>query len=296
MAQLRELKGRIKAVGNIKRITNTMQMIATAKFQAASRRAIESKPYTRKVNEFMRELASAASEGQVDHPLLTGPEQPTRRELLLIITSNRGLCGAYNANILRTVDKHLKSHPDVTFDIQVVGKKGMAWCRFNSIALDRQLSHFADEPTYDQVEAVADEFMQRFEARRYDAVRVVYMQFISNARQTPTVMTLLPLAQPGPEDPSDGADEAPAGSFYEFSPDPATLLAELVPLAVKATLFQVFNDAVVSEHVARMVAMKGATDNADQMNRTLTRTYNRARQAQITTELNEIVSGAAALE
>jgi len=292
MAQLRELKGRIKAVANIKRITNTMQMIATAKFQAASKRAIESKPYTRQVNELMRELASAASGGQVDHPLLTGPDQPTGRELLLILTSNRGLCGAYNANVLRTVNKHLKDHRDVTFDIQVVGKKGMAWCRFNGIALDQQLSHFADEPEYEQVEQLAEEYMQRFESRRYDAVRVVYMQFISNSRQTPTVMTLLPLAQPETE----GASEGEAGAFYEFSPDPATLLAELVPLAVKATLFQVFNDAVVSEHVARMVAMKGATDNADQMSRTLTRTYNRARQAQITTELNEIVSGAAALE
>ncbi len=293
MAQLRELKGRIKAVGNIKRITKTMQMIATAKFQASSKRAIETKPYTRKVNDLMAELASAAASGQVDHPLLSPPDHPTGRRLLLVVTSNRGLCGAYNANLLRTLDQHLKANTDVTFDVQVVGKKGLAWCRFNGVALDQALTRFTDDPDYDQVDELASEYMARYEAGRYDAVSVLYMQFVSNSRQAPTVEQLLPLQPPSPE---EGGTDEQAGAFYEFSPDPQTLMAELVPLAVKSTLFQAFNDAAVSEHVARMVAMKSATDNAEQMGKDLTRTFNRARQAQITTELTEIVSGAAALE
>ncbi len=292
MAQLRELKGRIKAVGNIKRITKTMQMIATAKFQASAKRAIETKPYTRKINELMGELASVASSGQVDHPLLSAPDQPTGRELLLVITSNRGLCGAYNANILRTLDQHLKQHTQTAYDVQVVGKKGLAWCRFNGVVVEKALSDFPDEPDFDKVEALANDFMERYETRRYDAVRLVYMQFITNSRQAPTVQTLLPLTRPESEDPQAGD----AGAFYEFSPDPQTLLSELVPMAVRSTLFQAFNDASVSEHVGRMVAMKSATDNAEQMGKNLTRTFNRARQAQITTELTEIVSGAAALE
>lgn len=295
MAQLRELKGRIKAVGNIKRITKTMQMIATAKFQAASRRATQTKPYTQKVSEMVGELARAAgTDGQIEHPLLQTPDPATGRELLLIITSNRGLCGAYNANVLRTAAALLKQHSDTTFDLQIVGKKGLAFLRFNEYQIEQAHTDIGDEPTYAQVEALAREYIARFTAGRYDAVRVAYMQFISNARQMPQVMTLLPMTPPqADEQDSDGSR---GEVMYEFSPEPAEILAELLPVTLKTQLFQAFNDAVVSEQVARMVAMKAATDNADQMGRNLRRQFNRARQAQITTELTEIVGGAAALE
>jgi len=295
MAQLRELKGRIKATANIKRITNTMQMIATAKFQASVRRATETKPYTQKVAELVGELAAAAKaagddEGGIDHPLLRTPDKPTHRELVLILTSNRGLCGAYNANVLRAADQYIKSDPSKTIDVQVVGKKGIAFARFNGYTLDATHTHFDDKPAYDDVEALASDYMQRFTEGKYDAVKVIYMQFISNARQAPNVLTLLPLQPPQADESADGPT-----AWYEFSPDPRTLLAELLPQTVKSQLFQAFNDAVVSEQVMRMVAMKAATDNADQMGKNLRRQFNRARQAQITTELTEIVSGAAAL-
>jgi F-type H+-transporting ATPase subunit gamma len=292
MAQLRELKGRIKAVGNIKRITKTMQMIATAKFQASVRRATETKPYTDKVAQLVGELAAAAGTSGLDHPLLRTPDPKTGRELLLVITSNRGLCGAYNANVLRQANSWLRTNPDTTFDIHVVGKKGIGFFRFAGHTVARSYTDFGDAPSYDHVDGLASEFMKQFEQGQYDAVRVCYMKFITNSRQEPMVEQLLPLEKPEAAGDAAEADTA----VYDFSPEPAELLAELLPITVKTRLFQAFNDAVVSEQVARMVAMKAATDNADEMGRNLRRSFNRARQAQITTELTEIVGGAAALE
>ena len=292
MATLRELKDRIKAVGNIKRITKTMQMIATAKFQAAVRRATETKPYTEQIAQLVGDLAAAAGSGDaLAHPLLSKPDVSPKRELVLIITSNRGLCGAYNGNVVRTAAQLLKDGSDVERDIQLVGKKGIAWCRFNNY--DVETAHdFGDQPTYDEVNGLATEYMARYTAGRYDAVRVVYMKFISNSRQTPEVMTLLPAEPPKAEEGATGAD---ANALYEFSPSPEELLQSLLPITVKTRLFQAFNDAVVSEQVNRMVAMKAATDNASDMGKGLTRQFNRARQAQITTELNEVIGGAEAL-
>jgi F-type H+-transporting ATPase subunit gamma len=292
MAQLRELKGRIKAVGNIKRITKTMQMIATAKFQASSRRAMATKPYTQKVTELVGELAAAAGSGEIGHPLLGHPEPSAGRQLLLILTSNRGLCGAYNANVLRTAAGliRVKRAAGVEMELEVVGKKGLAYCRFNGLPVGAAHGHIGDPPGYEDVEALAETYMSRFTSGRLDAVRVAYMRFISNSRQEPTVQTLLPT-----EPPAADARARRGMPIYDFSPAPDRLLDALLPAAVKAQLFQAFNDAQVSEQLARMVAMGAATDNAESMGKRLTRTYNRARQAQITTELTEIVSGAAAL-
>ncbi|QNN24991.1 ATP synthase F1 subunit gamma [Planctomycetales bacterium ZRK34] len=291
MAQLREIKKRIKAVGNIQRITKTMQMIATAKFQASVRRAQGTKPYTTKLAEIVGELASAVGD-EVDHPLLGAGRQKTGRELLLVLSSNRGLCGAYNANILRTSMHYLRDHTDVTHDLEVVGKKGIAFFRFAGMEPKRAHTQFTDKPAYEDVEAVASSYIDQYVAGEYDAVRVAYMQFISNARQVPMIEQLLPLQPPTSE---SGESAGGTRAVYEFSPDPAELLAELLPMSVKSRLFQWFNDAVVSEQISRMVAMKAATDNAGKLSRSLKRGFNRARQAQITTELSEIIGGAAAL-
>ena len=291
MAKTREIKNRIKAVSNIKRITNTMQLIATAKFQQASRRATATKPYTEKVAELVGELAQAAGGGGVDHPLLHRPDPPAGREAMLVLTSNRGLCGGYNASILRTANALMNKAGDTEFPLEIVGKKGIAYYRFMGREIALSHSEMDDEPGYDEVNAVAERLIDEFTAGKYDAVHVAYMKFISNSKQSPVVETLLPA-----EPPEADEDEGPAGEVtYDFSPDPATLLNELLPITVKTRLFQFFNDAAVSEHVARMVAMKTATDNADQMQTTLTRRFNRARQTQITNELIEVVTGAQAV-
>lgn len=292
MAKLREVKKRIKAVGNIQRITKTMQMIATAKFQASVRRTQATQPFTRKVAEIAGELAAAG--GEIDHPLLRPPAASPNRVLMIVLTSNRGLCGAYNSNTLRAATAFLRETPR-RVDIDVVGKKGVAYFRFTDRAVRAAHTQFSDKPAYEDVEKLAAQYISDYEAGRYDAVYVVYTQFVSNARQVPRVQQILPMEPPQAK---AAVEKKTAGyrPVYEFSPDPATLLSSLLPLAIKSQLFQAFNDAIVSEQISRMVAMKAATDNAQKMGRSLRRQFNRARQAQITTELTEIIGGAAALQ
>jgi F-type H+-transporting ATPase subunit gamma len=292
MGKTREIKKRIKAVGNIRRITKTMQMIATSKFARAQQRAVATKPYTEGVFELVKELAATA--GNVSHPLISGADTSKNagaRELTLIMTSDRGLCGPYNGSILRNAMQYLKSTPGAMEGIiEVVGKKGAGFLKFAGLT-PAKIHAIGDKPTYESIEVLAQGFMDRFMAGEIKGVKVVYMRYISAGRQSPTVMQLLPLKPPA----AVGGEERKAVE-YEFSPPAEELLGDLIPAAVKATLFQAFNDAIVSEHVARMVAMKAATDNAGKMGKRLTRQYNRARQSQITTELTEIISGAAALE
>jgi F-type H+-transporting ATPase subunit gamma len=343
MAKTREIKRRIKAVGNIKRITKTMQMIATARFQAAQKRATAAQPYTRKIAELVGQLAAAAatqsggsasggaeSNGQpaggLSHPLLRTPDPRTNRELLLVLTSNRGLAGGYNGSILRLALTYIRAATaeGKTVEVEVVGKKGVNFFKFNNVQVAKFHGEFADQPRYEQVEPLAERYMSEFSAGKYDAVRVVYMSFVSMARQTPRNLQLLPLENPADTEgrgatpgKSEGReakiverDAAGIGTArvsekqggrtvsvdYDFSPSPAELLGELLPITVKTQLFQCFNEANVSEQIARMVAMKAATDAAGKMGKDLNRRYNRARQAAITTELSEIIAGAASLE
>ena len=296
MAKTREIKARMKAVGNIQRITKTMQMIATARFQASQRRATSAQAYSRKLAEVIGELAEAvAGSGDATHPLLSPPAKASGKELLLVITSNRGLAGAYNANIQRVAQRLVRSEGVEKFDVEVVGKKGVAFAKFNRIPLAATHTQFGDSPAYDEVERLARRYMDDYRSGKYDAVRVVSMNFISMSKQTPEAFTLLPLSKPA------GAEAQPArgkkvAADYEFIPSAGELLEEIIPMAVKTRLFQAFNEAVVSEQLARMVAMKAATDAAGKMRKELSRRYNRARQAAITTELTEIIGGTAALE
>jgi len=302
MAKTREIKGRMKAVANIKRITKTMQMIATARFQAALKRASASKPYAQKIGELVREVVSAVGDGQVSHRLLRHDKRAEGRELLLVLTSNRGLCGGYNANILRTAAAHLREHADHPIDVEVVGKKGVGYFRFVGTPIQSHLSQFGDQPSFEEVNELAERYMDAFAPvdgsdPKYDMVRVIYMSFESMARQSPNVLTLLPLDSPTAEDDGEASPaKATTEVEYDFSPDPEHLLGELLPQTVKTELFQCFNEAIVGEQIARMVAMKAATDAAGKMGKSLTRQYNRARQTAITTELTEIIGGTAALE
>ena len=291
MAQLRVIKKRMGAVQTIGRITKTMQMIATAKFTAASQRAAATKPYTERITDLVREVSGNAPE--YDSSLINGPADPVKREYLLVITSDRGMCGAYNGNILKAALQHIRDCRDagIELTIEVSGKKAVNFFRFQKIDV-RERYELGDAPSFEAVERIADTIISEFSHGQYDAARVVYMRFISNAQQVPTVTQLLPMAQPG------DSDDAAAGNevVYDFTPSVEELLDELMPRMIKTVLFQSFNDAVVSEQMMRMVAMKAATENAKEFGRTLKRQFNRARQSQITTELTEIISGAAALE
>jgi F-type H+-transporting ATPase subunit gamma len=324
MAKARAIVKRRKAVRNIRKITKTMQMIATAKFPKSLKRAVGSKPYMLTLREVAREVVKNAGD-EINHPLLRQPGdlKAGSKVAIIVITSNRGLAGAYNGNVLRTgyafAREHLSKQTEI--DLYVAGKKGNNFFRFQKLPVAQQVIT-SDPPKYAEVEPVANELMEKFGNGTYDAVFVVFMNFISTGVQKPAVYTLLPVT--GISDVAEGlaremaekeaqlkagaldakrsgadvkADEmAETKVNYEFSPSAQELLAELIPLAVRTALFQAFLDATTSEHVARMVAMKSATDNADKMAKALTMKYNRARQSQITTELSEIMGGVEAMK
>jgi F-type H+-transporting ATPase subunit gamma len=278
-----------------------MQLIATARFQAAFNRAMATKPYTEKLAELVADLSRAA--GNVTHPLLQTNDAP--RSALVVLTSNRGLAGGYNANVLRSSIEHLdrQQSAGITTDVHMVGKKGISFFKFLRRAMTEQTTTISDKPRFDQVEPIANALMDRFIRGEVSSVHVAYMRFLSAGVQRPVVVQLLPLKPDAVETPQSStpgqAGAQPSGRLgavdYEFSPDPRQLLDELLPATVRVRLFQAFNDATVSEQVARMVAMKAATDAAGDMIKSLTREYNRARQTQITMELLDIVGGANAL-
>lgn len=288
MANARQLVKRRKAVRNIRKITQTMQLIATARYQKCLQRATASKPYVDKLTEMIQTLAAMES---VAHPLMQANEE-SKRIILLTATSNRGLCGAYNASVLRASTlKHkalLKEGFDV--DMEMIGKKGVNYCRFLQIPLSEIITDIEDKVAYARVADMANRFMELYEAGEVAKVFVAYTRFNSVSSQVPTIAQLLPI-----EPPKVSEGGGPNVEF-EFSPAPDQLLARLIPETVKIRLYQYLNDAIVSEQVARMVAMKAATDAAGDMIKSLSRQYNRARQTQITLELADIVGGANAIE
>lgn len=293
MANRRAIVKRRKAVRNIKKITRTMQMIATARFQAALNRATATRPYTDKLAEMVADLSSVTEDFR--HPLMEKHGE-TGRTALVILTSNRGLCGGYNASVLRTALAHREQQRrrGLKVDITMVGQKGISNFNFRGIAMEETISHIDDQPRYDQVEPIAQRLMDRFLAGEVEEVHVAYMRFYSAGNQEPEVIQLLPMAQEElelePEVETSGAT-----AQYEIRPSATELLDELLPMTVRMRLFQSFNDAAVSEQLARMAAMKAATEAAEEMIQNLTRQYNRARQTHITMELLDIVGGANAL-
>lgn len=290
MANRRILVKRRKAVRNIRKITRTMQLIATARFQAAFQRAVATKPYAEKLAELVADLSEAA--GAVEHPLLAAPPE-VKRHALLVITSNRGFCGSYNANLLRLAIEQLDTSRETETDVYMVGRKGISYFRFLRRDMLERITSVSDAPRFEQVEPLANNLMARFARGEIASARVVYMRFVSAGQQCATVLPLLPLSRDAAAQPA-GAEPRRAAE-YEFSPDPQRLLDELLPATVRVRLFQCFTDATVSEQMARMVAMKAATDAAGDAINAITQQYNRARQTAITMELLDIVGGANAV-
>jgi F-type H+-transporting ATPase subunit gamma len=290
MAKARALVKRRKAVRNIRKITRTMELIATARFKKAMDRATEAAAYTKKINEIVADLAQ--SNLTFSHPLLKQPEK-TENVTLLILTSNRGFNGGYNGGLLRAATQRMRQIEAAgqKLTLEVSGKRGLSFMRFEKRKVDQSYLQFEDKPGFDEVNAIADRYVQDFIAGRLHRLDVVYQKFLSSARQVPVVETLLPFG-----DLSTGADRQSSTVDYEFLPSSAEILEEIVPAAFKARFFKCFLDAAVGEQIARMVAMKSATENADDMIRNISQEYNRARQTQITSELAEIIGGAAALE
>ncbi len=293
MAKTRAIIRRRKAVQNIYKITRTMELIATARFRRAMDRAINARAYIRRMQGLVQHLR--ASSGSLAHPLLAVRE-PAERVLLLVLTANRGLCGGYNTNVLRLAAErysHLASSASA-IELEVSGRRGIAYFRFRGISASRTFRHFEDKVRFEEVEELADRYIDWYSSGRIDRLEVAYTRFHSIGRQEAELATLLPLGAEGELDRAGQEREVPIE--FEFLPDPASILADVLPAAFKTRLFQCFLDAAVSEQVARMIAMKGATENASNMIRSLMLKYNRVRQTQITSELAEIVGAAEALK
>jgi F-type H+-transporting ATPase subunit gamma len=292
MANTRALVKRRRAVRNIRKITRTMELIATARFKKALDRATEAEAYTRKITELAADLSASATD--VSHPLLQKREE-VRSTLLLVLCSNRGLCGGYNAGILRTAMARIAEvrGQDVTLHLEASGKRAINYFRYQRIDTGQKYTHFEDRPTFAEVEELANGYIKGFVEGTYDRVEVAHQKFYNAARQEPVVETLLPLSRPEAQTPE--ARES-AAVEYEFLPAAREILEQLVPESFKVRLFKCFLDAAVSEQIARRVTMKAATENADEMIKDITRQYNRARQALITKEIAEVIGGAAALE
>ena len=290
MANPRAIVKRRKAVRNIRKITRTMELIATARFKKAMDRATEAAAYTQKIAEIVADLSKVDLE--FSHPLLQSRDEE-KNSILLVVSSNRGLCGGYNAGVLRKAVARIRE-AESNLRLEVAGKRGINYLKFQRHTPDETFTHFEDKPTFEEVEVIARRYAEWFIAGKVDRVDVAYMRFDSSSRQTPVLETLLPIGQlAGAE---DSGEESTTNIDYEFLPSAEEILEEIVPAAFNARLLKCFLDAAVSEQIFRMVAMKGATENADEMISLLSRQYNRARQAQITNELAEIIGGMAALE
>jgi F-type H+-transporting ATPase subunit gamma len=295
MANARKLDRSRKSIGNIRKITRTMELIATARFRKAMDRATAAARFTERMTRLVADLAGAGL--KVRHPLLE-PREKTKNAVLLVLTANRGLCGGYNAGVLRLAfPRHVEMQADVPeLRLEVSGKRGISAFRFRKIALSEAYLQFDDQPKFQGVAEIANRYLDEYAAGRLDRLDVVYTKFLSASRQIPVVETLLPLGSlAGAE---EEEEEEPAGPRlqYEFLPSAASILEEVVPASFRVRLFKCFLDAGVSEQISRMVAMKSATENATGMIRRLSMAYNRARQSQITKEISEIIGGVEALK
>ena len=286
-AGLRDTRRRIRSVEATKKITRAMELIAASRIPKAQARVNASKPYTTKLVEVIETVGGAA--GTTSHPLLE------RRELrtvgIVVVASDRGLAGAYATNVIRLAERRMLQHRrgGVEVDLFVVGKKAQSYFRYRGWSIKGAYLGVTDTPGYGDARAIANAVMEAYGSAEIDAVEAFYTRFESALTQTPLAAELLPITPPESE-PGTGPTAA-----YTFEPSPAVILDRLLPRYVEATVFNMLLEASASEHSARRRAMKAATDNAEELIKNLTVQANRARQAEITTAITEIVGGAEAL-
>jgi F-type H+-transporting ATPase subunit gamma len=294
------LDKRRRSIRNIRKITRTMELIATARFKKAMDRATAATAFTSRMTKLVHDLMASGLE--VSHPLLEKRET-VGTATLLILTANRGLCGGFNGNVQRAaVHRWLELKQTVpNCRVEIVGKRGISAAKFRGITPHAAYTHFEDKPSFDEVDVIASRYLDEYITGRLDRLDVAYTKFESIARQHVVVETLLPLGALGAEPASSKAtvdQPEEAGGYrqiYEFLPSPKSILEEVVPASFKIKLFKCFLDSAVSEQIARMVAMKSATENAGDLIHRLSMQYNRARQSRITSELMDVIGGVEAL-
>ncbi|WP_017973631.1 F0F1 ATP synthase subunit gamma [Actinopolyspora halophila] len=302
MAQLRELRNRIRSVQSTRKITKAQELIATSRIMKAQARVEASRPYA---DEITRVLTALADASPLDHPLLTERDN-SKRSAVLVVTSDRGFCGAYNANVIRAAEdlQNTLRQQGKTPMLYVIGRKGETYYRFRNREITQSWGGFTDRPDYanaaDVGETLVKAFMQGTEESKkegssededvlaVDEIHLVHTEFASMLTQRPVIRRIAPLEVEYTQ--NEGVRPA-----YDFEPDAETLFRALLPKYINTRLFAGLLDSAASEHAARRTAMKSATDNADEIVQNLSREANRARQAQITQEISEIVGGVEAL-
>ncbi|HVF52928.1 MAG TPA: F0F1 ATP synthase subunit gamma [Actinomycetota bacterium] len=305
--QLRAIKRRIGSVKSTQKITRAMELIASSRIVKAQQRVNAARPYAEEMRRLMASVAKNA--GNSDHPLLK-QRTDVKTVGMIVITADRGLAGAYNSNVIRAAERDMRNHPETK--LLLVGKKAGSYFKFRGYDTSTSWNGFSDQPGIDHAREVAKAAAEVFSTGQVDELRLAFTRYTSPASQHPVVLNLLPaprkegnpnsalggaIGNPnsalGGAIESDDATGTKAG--YIFEPDPEDILSFLLPRYLEGAVYQGLLEAAASEHAARRRAMKAATDNADELIEGLTRVYNQARQAEITTEIMEVVGGAEAL-
>ncbi|HYZ37072.1 MAG TPA: F0F1 ATP synthase subunit gamma [Pseudonocardiaceae bacterium] len=313
-AQLRVLRRRIRSVQSTKKITKAMELIATSRIARAQARVEASRPYAQEITKVLSALASAA--GTLDTPLLVERENPARAAML-VVTSDRGLCGGYNANVIRAAEElhSLLREEGKSVQLYLIGRKAVGYYTFRQRPIEQSWTGFSEQPSYQDAAAAGDVLVRAFLSGADDSngdagpdgvpgvdeLHIVYTEFRSMMTQTPQARRIAPLEVEYVEEEQDQTQQQRPNStdklapLYEFEPDAEELLAHLLPKYINTRIYAALLEAAASEQAARRQAMKAATDNATDLIQDLTREANQARQGQITQEISEIVGGAEAL-
>jgi ATP synthase, F1 gamma subunit len=293
MPTMRQIRSRIRTSKNIQQITKAMKMVAAARLKKAQERVQSARPYSEKMHDVMGSLGRALSGTQIKHPLLE-VRDPAVRVGVLTVTADRGLCGSYATNILKKTTEVLAPYAPENVRLIVVGRKGITFFRRRPYPVVGEYSANMTGLAFSEAQEIGRQVRELYVSGEIDVLYLVYTRFFSALTQRPTVVQLLPIT---PEESLEGAGPAEAGSEdYLFEPSAESILGRLLPRYVDTLIYQALSDAIASEHGSRMTAMSSATDNAGKMISGLTLSLNRARQANITKEIAEIVGGAEALK
>ena len=293
MANLKAIRIRIASVKSTRQITSAMKMVSAAKLRKAQDKIVRLRPYANKLHEILVGLSQSLADSEVEN--IYGRVSPPEKVLLVVITSNRGLCGAFNTNVIKETrrvvsEKYADQFQNGNLTILTIGKKGFDFFRKQNVKMLPDQNNLLNDLTFDNVSAVAEQIMKSFTLKEFDRVELIYNQFKNAAVQNLTNEVFLPVQTVVP----GKVKTTPADYIYE--PDKEEIVKELIPKSLKIQFYKAILDSFVAEHGARMTAMHKATDNATAMIRDLTLQYNKARQATITNQILEVVSGAEALK
>ena len=287
MGNLKEVRTRIASVSSTQQITSAMKMVSAAKFRRAQNAIVSMRPYDKQLSDIIRDINV---EDGVDTPYHAVRDE--KKVLLVVVTSNKGLCGAFNSNIIKEANariKHYQKKAGVELSLITIGKRASEFFSKHTTLVKSTFDDVLDKPTFDNVAAIAEDIMNRFCDKEYDKVEIIYNKFKNSLTQILSTEQFLPVM------PDTKKDENKVQSDYIFEPSKQEILKEMIPLSLRSQFYRVVLDSLASEHGARMTAMQKATDNATELLKELKLTYNKARQSAITNEIIEIVSGAEAL-